>query len=165
MIRKYSFPPLASSESKILILGSLPGDESIKQQQYYAHKNNAFWRLIYRIFGDEPDADYTKRCKYLLQHKLALWDVCKSAQRALSADSKITDVSPNEIDSLLCDCPNIEKILLNGHKAEKEFYRYFKKISVPAVYVPSTSPAFASMTFEEKLIAWQNEISDFKYGD
>jgi hypoxanthine-DNA glycosylase len=154
----HSFPPIISKNSQTLILGSLPGEESLRRQQYYAHKRNVFWKLIYAAFDEEFNDNYTQRCKFILGHGLALWDVCGSAVRVGSADSKITDVTPNGITALLVGYPNITRILLNGRKAESEYKRHFKNIQIPAIYVPSTSPAFASLSFEEKLCEWKKHI-------
>ena len=158
MNRGHSFMPLINPQSRMLIIGSLPGVESLRQQQYYAHPRNAFWRIVYAIHGDTLDDDYSLRCKFILSKNLALWDVCGSAKRIGSADAKMVDVEPNDIAGLLSDYPNIRQIILNGRKAEKEYRRFFGKLTIPAVYAPSTSPALASMTFDEKLSAWRNAL-------
>jgi hypoxanthine-DNA glycosylase len=162
MERQHSFAPLVNTASRILILGSLPGVESLRRQQYYAHPRNAFWRLLYAVFAREPDEDYLSRCAFLLAHNLALWDVCQSAERSGSADSKIGGVRPNDIAGLLAEYPHIERILLNGRKAESEYRRYFKPLPLAAVYVPSTSPALAALNFDEKLRRWQDALGGLR---
>ena len=158
MVREHSFLPLIDSKSQTLILGSLPGVESLCKQQYYAHPHNAFWRIIYALYGENTDEEYSRRCEFILLNNLALWDVCGSAKRVGSADDKMTDIKPNDIEKLIYDFPNIRRIVLNGRKAEKEFRRYFPKITIPALYAPSTSPALAALTFDEKLSAWRNAL-------
>jgi hypoxanthine-DNA glycosylase len=160
--RKFSFSPIIDASSRILILGSLPGAESLRLGQYYANPRNAFWRLIYALFDREPDVEYSKRREFILANNLALWDVCQSAERSGSADSKISKILPNDIAALLAEFP-VNKILLNGRKAESEFLKNFGDLSVPAVYVPSTSPALAALNFEEKLKSWKKEISRNTY--
>ncbi|MDR0936098.1 MAG: DNA-deoxyinosine glycosylase [Oscillospiraceae bacterium] len=155
--RKFSFSPIINASSRTLILGSLPGADSLRLGQYYANPRNAFWRLFYALFDREPDAEYSKRCDFILENNFALWDICGSAERGGSADSKITKILPNDIAALLTEFP-VSKILLNGRKAESEFFKNFGNLSVPAVYVPSTSPALAALTFEEKLKIWKKEI-------
>ncbi|MDR1703709.1 MAG: DNA-deoxyinosine glycosylase [Clostridiales bacterium] len=158
MNRERSFAPLINPQSHTLILGSLPGAESLRRQQYYAHPQNAFWRVVYAVFGGSPDEDYALRCQFILSNNLALWDVCGSAERVGSADSKIARIEPNDIAGLLSGCANIRRIVLNGRKAEKEYRRFFGSLSVPAVYAPSTSPAFAALPFGDKLAAWRDAL-------
>ena len=158
MDREHSFLPLIDAKSQTLILGSLPGVESLYKQQYYAHSRNAFWRIIFTLYGENIDEEYSRRCEFILLNNLALWDVCGSAKRVGSADDKITDILPNDIKKLIDDFPNIRRIVLNGRKAEKEFRRYFPEITIPAAYAPSTSPALAALTFDEKLSEWRKAL-------
>jgi hypoxanthine-DNA glycosylase len=158
MKREHSFSPLVNEQSHTLILGSLPGVESLRQQQYYAHPRNAFWRIIYAIFGSGHDEDYSRRCEFILSHNIALWDVCDSAERVGSADSKMSEIRPNDIAGLLREYPDIRRLVLNGRKAETEYRRYFSSLTIPAVYAPSTSPALAALSFGEKLSAWRNAL-------
>jgi hypoxanthine-DNA glycosylase len=144
--------------SHTLILGSLPGVESLRRQQYYAHPRNAFWNIIYQIFGYKPNEDYTLRCEFILSKNLALWDVCASAERIGAADSKLKNIAANDIAGLLDDYPNIRRIILNGRKAESEYRKRFGSLPIPALYAPSTSPALAALSFDEKLAAWHEAI-------
>ena len=88
---KYSFPPLISSSAKILILGSLPGEESLKQAQYYAHPRNAFWKIMFTVFNEAYSEDYSVKCELLLKNHIALWDMVHSGNREGSLDSDIKD--------------------------------------------------------------------------
>jgi hypoxanthine-DNA glycosylase len=157
MSRVFSFLPLVNDSSQALILGTLPGAESLRLQQYYAKKQNVFWRL----FGCDPDEDYSTRCDFILSRKLSLWDVYRSGERSGSADRKIRDGEPNDIAGLLTKYPNINRILLNGRTAQREYRRHFASSSIPAVYVPSTSPAYAAMSFDEKKEAWEMAMGEF----
>ena len=156
--RDHSFAPLINHQSRTLILGSLPGVESLREQQYYAHPRNAFWRIVYALYLENFDIDYSRRCEFILSKNLALWDVCGSAVRIGSADNKIVGVEPNDIAELLNGHDNINLIVLNGRKAEKEYRRFYDKLAIPAIYAPSTSPALAALTFDEKLSAWRDAL-------
>jgi hypoxanthine-DNA glycosylase len=158
--REHSFAPLVNASSRTLILGSLPGVESLRRQQYYAHPCNAFWSIIYQLFGNKPEADedYTLRCEFILSKNLALWDVCASAERIGAADSKLNNIIPNDLAGLLDDYPNVRRIILNGRKAESEYHKRFGALPIPALYAPSTSPALAALTFSDKLAAWRNAL-------
>jgi TDG/mug DNA glycosylase family protein len=159
--RVFSFPPLVNDGSQVLILGTLPGVESLRLKQYYAHQGNKFWQLIYNLFSCDPDKNYSTRCDFILSRKLSLWDVYIWGERSGSADSKIVAGEPNDIAGLLTKYPNIKRILLNGHTAENKYRRHFANLSIPADYVPSTSPAFAAMSFNEKLAAWKTAMGEF----
>ena len=151
MSLEHSFPPLINTQSHTLILGSLPGTESLRQQKYYAHPRNAFWRIVYTLYGKNPDEDYSLRYGFILSNNLALWDVCASAKRIGSADNKMVDIEPNDIAALLNNYPNIQRIVLNGRKAEKEYRRFFCKLTIPAIYAPSTSPALTNYVTDTKV--------------
>lgn len=152
-----SFEPIADENSQILILGTMPGEESLRQQQYYAHPRNLFWPYIYQIFGEKPDAEYEKRAQFLHDKKIALWDVFRSCEREGSLDSNIQNEKPNDIAGLLEGLPNIKYVFCNGGTAWKEF----RKKALPQinrrvypVQLPSTSPANASISYESKLKQW-----------
>lgn len=151
-----SFPPIIDGSSRVLILGSMPGVESLKMNRYYAHDRNHFWRIIYTLFGMEPDTDYSRRIEFLLSKKIALWDVIHSCRREGSLDSNITEDVPNDIESLLRKHPRIEYILFNGTKAFTTFRRHFKSAGIGDLTLkklPSTSPAHA-VRFDKKLSEW-----------
>ena len=153
---KYSFPPLINSSAKILILGSLPGEESLKQAQYYAHPRNTFWKII---FNEAYSEDYSAKCELLLKNHIALWDMVHSGNREGSLDSDIKNEIPNDIEGLLNEYQGISTILLNGKKAEAMYKRYFNQIPVHTITLPSTSPANAKVSFEEKLKVWKEAIN------
>ena len=156
---KYSFPPLINSSSKILILGSLPGEESLKQVQYYAHPRNAFWKIMFTIFNEIYSEDYSAKCELLLKNHIALWDMVHSGIREGSLDSDIKNEIPNDIEELLKEYQGISTILLNGKKAEAMYKRHFSQIPVHTIALPSTSPANARLNFEEKLKVWKEAIN------
>lgn len=151
-----SFPPVIDQSSRILILGSMPGTESLLKNQYYANNRNHFWKIIYALFDSEPDPLYENRTAFLLSKKIALWDVIDICCREGSLDSKIRNEQVNDLQNFFRNYPGIKYILFNGTKAYDSFRRntgfneaegfIYKKL-------PSTSPAHA-VKFEEKFKAW-----------
>jgi double-stranded uracil-DNA glycosylase len=157
------FPPIAKPNAETLVLGSLPGRRSLEMQQYYAHPQNAFWKLIARIFDVEPSLPYARRVKVLTANRIALWDVLAAAERPGSLDSSIVHASvrANDFAAFFRSHPRISHVFFNGRKAE-ELYRRFVLSGLPRefasihyVSLPSTSPAHAGMPFAEKLVRWQ----------
>lgn len=152
-----SFDPIVSSDSKILILGSMPGNESLRQEQYYAHPQNRFWHFLYRIFEEDLDLDYPGRIAFLMEKKIALWDVFKYCEREGSLDSNIRNEEINDVAALLNKYKNIKYVFLNGGKAYEQFKKRIMhgcKRQVPYIKLPSTSPANNSVPMEAKLNEW-----------
>ena len=156
------FPPIADAHARVLILGSLPGQVSLQRQQYYALPRNAFWTIMGRLFGASPDLPYAERSQRLVQNGIALWDVCAAAKRPGSLDAAIvhSSVMPNDFATFLASHPNVGLICFNGGKAA-DLYRRLVLPGLPATLhtirtetLPSTSPAHAAMSFEEKLARW-----------
>jgi double-stranded uracil-DNA glycosylase len=157
------FPPIAGRDAHTLILGSLPGQKSLREQQYYAHPQNAFWKIVLQLFGSPSPAPYKQRVKILTDHGIALWDVLAAAERPGSLDSSIVHASAraNDFESFFRAHPHIRRVFFNGRKAE-ELYRRFALPSLPDDIqelryecLPSTSPAHAGMTFARKLDSWR----------
>lgn len=156
------FPPIADAHARILILGSLPGQVSLQRQQYYAQPQNAFWKIMGRLFGAGPELPYAERAHRLVQNGIALWDVCAAAQRPGSLDAAIvhSSVVPNDLASFIETHSGVGLICFNGGKAA-DLYRRFALPGLPASVrairyetLPSTSPAHAAMPFEKKLTRW-----------
>jgi double-stranded uracil-DNA glycosylase len=158
------FPPIASRSAHTLILGSLPGRRSLEQQQYYAHPQNAFWKLISRIFEWPADLTYSQRTRALARHGIALWDVFAAAERPGSLDSAIVHATAeaNDFRDFFRSHPKIRRVFFNGRKSEE----IFRKRVLPQIAaefprlryfsLPSTSPAHAGMTFADKLARWRS---------
>ena len=157
-----SFAAIAAADAQVLILGSMPSKLSLAQQQYYAHPRNAFWKIITHLFGFNPNLGYTDKCLALQQHKLALWDVIQSGERQGSLDSNInnTSIISNDFSHFFQQHSQIKHIFFNGSRAEQEYHkRVISQLSEPwqslaCTRLPSTSPAMASLTFEQKLTDW-----------
>ncbi|MCF6234788.1 MAG: DNA-deoxyinosine glycosylase [Gammaproteobacteria bacterium] len=165
---KTSFPAIATKEAKILILGSMPGEESLKQQCYYAHPRNAFWYIMSTIFNFDSGLHYEKRVDILKANNIALWDVLKRCNRSGSLDSAIqsSSIEINNFKDFYHNHSFIQNIFFNGVKAEQEY----KKRVIPTLQnlhstikyhkLTSTSPAMAMRTKEKKLVEWKTIIEE-----
>lgn len=157
MTLKRCFPPVVDEHTRVLILGSLPGDASLKHSQYYAHPQNRFWRLM----GDLLEIDlvsmaYGTRLDTLLAHRIGLWDVVAEARREGSLDSRIRHHAGNDLAGLVTSLPDLAAIAFNGGTAA----RLGMKALAPhdarhtMLTLPSSSPAH-TLAYAEKLAAWQ----------
>lgn len=157
-----SFSPVARADARVLILGSMPGTLSLSQHQYYAHPRNTFWTMMAQLFGFNADMAYADRLQALQLHKLALWDVIRRCEREGSLDSNISNASiiSNDFAGFFAEHPHIQHIFFNGSCAYQEYHKRVKPTlaqqwqTVACTRLPSTSPALASLTFEQKLSAW-----------
>ena len=156
-----SFAPHAESDARILILGSMPGRESLKAVRYYAHPRNQFWRIMSALLGFAAYTPYEDRLLALQLHGIALWDVMRSCQRAGSLDASIeaNSIEANDFAAFFHNHASIRAVFFNGAAAQA-IYNQHVLPSLPALplrytRLPSTSPAHASLTFEQKLDAWR----------
>lgn len=159
-------PPLARPDARILILGSLPGQMSLRLGQYYAKPQNAFWRIMAATFNFPPDLPYDDRVAVLQSHHVAAWEVCASAYRPGSLDSSISQVVVNDFESFFKTHSAIRLICFNGQTSEK-LYRSKVLPTLPRVFseiptrsLPSTSPAHAGMSFAQKLAQWKPALTE-----
>ena len=161
-----SFPPIANPTARMLILGSMPGKESLRAGQYYAHPRNAFWPIMGELAGALPTLPYEARIRMLKSAGIALWDVLASCKRhsSMDADIEADSICPNDFASFFLKHPHITHIYFNGAMAERCFRKHvqptleavIEKRPPRYLRLPSTSPANASMRYEEKLEAWKN---------
>lgn len=153
--RILSFPPIIDIDSEILILGSVPGVKSLEKQQYYAHPQNKFWKIIFELIREDFTDEYSERIKAIRKHHIALWDVIDSCERKGSLDSEIRNEEANRIVELLDDHPNIRAIFCNGGKSYKNLQKMLgKNYKIPVFLLPSTSPLH-TVSFEKKLEEWK----------
>lgn len=158
---KRSFLPIVNANTKTLILGSLPGDRSLEQNEYYAHPQNRFWKVIRHLYNSPNTTDYIDKVNLLLDNGIGLWDVCAEASRPGSMDLAIKDEHPNPIIALLEANPAIKLVVFNGQKAYNLYLKYFeKKENVRYLCLPSTSPANAKTNLEQLITHWCTIISD-----
>ena len=157
------FEPIISINATILILGSMPSTTSINLQQYYGHPRNSFWPIMRALLNDHHDQSYSNRKKMLMSNNIGIWDVLQQCQRSGSLDANIisTTAKTNDFASLYNEYPTIKQIFFNGKLAEKLYIQHI----LPTLgnqfsylkyhYLPSTSPAYATLKLEQKLEAWK----------
>jgi hypoxanthine-DNA glycosylase len=167
--RLSGFVPLASFDARILILGSLPSQRSIADDEYYAHPQNAFWRIMAELV--DADGSYADRCSALQRGGIALWDVLASSVRpgSLDADIQMSTADVNDFEQFLAEHNAIERICFNGQKAAKIFSdrvpQDVVENRIQLITLPSTSAAHAAMHFDEKLKIWKNGIASVNEGN
>lgn len=156
---KRGFPPVVDGGVRVLILGSLPGEASLAARQYYGHPRNAFWRLMEQVL-DVPltPLPYEERLAALLARRVGLWDVIAEAQRPGSLDAAIRDPAANDLLALIETLPDLKVVAFNGGTAAKLGGKLLGD-SVQTLALPSSSPAHAARTFEQKLEAWRSLAS------
>ena len=139
----------------MLILGSFPSTASLAAQQYYAHPQNQFWRIVGAVIGQPlKEMDYPTRIAAVQAAGIAIWDIYATCARAGSLDSAIRDARANGIGALKESAPALRRICFNGRTAARRL-REMEALGYEAVVLPSTSPAHAGMRFEEKLARWR----------
>jgi TDG/mug DNA glycosylase family protein len=155
VIKLNSFSPIVNKTSQILILGSMPSQESLRKNEYYANPRNQFWRIIYSMFDLPLDDKYENRLGLLNSKCIALWDVIKECYREGSLDSNIKGEATNDFTWLFREYPNIKYVFFNGSKAFDSFKKNpgFKFPGTAFEKLESTSPA-NTKKFEDKLVNW-----------
>jgi|JFJP01.1.fsa_nt_gi hypoxanthine-DNA glycosylase len=157
----FGLEPIADSKSKVLILGTMPGEESLKKQEYYGNPGNLFWKLTGEITGKEFTSNYSEKVDQLLLFGIALWDVCNTCVREGSLDSNIENETPNELEYFLEEYPSIKLIAFNGKEAAKLFGKHFGSIKgIKLMVLPSSSGANAGIPFETKITEW-NKLKSY----
>ena len=156
--RKASFAPIADERTRVLILGSLPGEASLAAARYYANPRNQFWRLVGAVIDVDLAAQaYDQRLETLLINGIGLWDSIGSATRRGSLDTAIREIAPNPLASLAASLPALRCIAFNGAKsADVGTPQLAGAGDFALLRLPSSSPAHASLTFEAKLAQWMN---------
>ncbi len=155
-----SFKPVINEESKVLILGSMPGIMSLDKVEYYGNPRNHFWRIIFDLFNEPLQEEYEKKISFILNHGIALWDVIENCERRGSLDVNIKNEQPNDLPGLLRIYPGIQAVVFNGGKAHDIYRKRIGFHHVPAIdYIklPSTSPIPGRniKTYDEKLESWK----------
>ena len=159
--RIYSFAPVWRSDARVLILGSMPSVESLKQGFYYAHPRNAFWPMMAQILGEAAPRSIEEKKEMLIRHCIALWDSARSCEREGSLDSAIREAQGNDFAKLYANCPEIRHIFFNGAAAMDLYRRLVEREDAKRVFhrMPSTSPAY-TMKYENKLEIWNKELKE-----
>jgi hypoxanthine-DNA glycosylase len=158
------FGAAARGDARVLVLGSLPGQISLQQGEYYANPHNAFWKIMEKLFGAPRDMPYAARLRRLNESGIALWDVCASGQRPGSLDSKLSNIVANDFGSFFSSHPSIGLVCFNGATAAKLYSRKVlpwladRDAAIRREVLPSTSPAHAAMPLERKLSRWREVL-------
>ncbi len=156
-MRKASFAPVVDDRTRVLILGSLPGEESLRRSRYYAHPQNRFWHLVGDAIGHDLSAlEYVDRLDSLRAFGIGLWDVIAHAARRGSLDSAIREAVDNDLVALTDSLPALAAIAFNGKTASRIGRARLGERSVryALIDLPSSSPAYAAMPYAEKLSRW-----------
>lgn len=157
-----SFPPIARENATVLILGSMPGRESLKRHQYYAHPRNAFWPIMGALYG-LAGPGYEEKTRELSEKRVAVWDVLKACFRSGSLDANIDDstIIVNDFPDFFDRHPAVNHIFFNGAKADAVYRKHVlprlnsHRAGLPLTRLPSTSPAHAGMSLEQKTRVWR----------
>jgi hypoxanthine-DNA glycosylase len=150
--------PVIAANTRILILGSFPGAASLAAQQYYAHPRNQLWPILSALTGEDlAGLAYAERLPRLLAHGFGLWDVLGACERKGSLDSNIRNAAANDFIRLHELCPLLDVVGFNGQTSGK-FAPRFASAGYRTRVLPSTSPAHASLSFDEKLLIWRHQL-------
>lgn len=167
-VRLLGLAPVVAPGTRVLVLGSFPGVASLAAQQYYAHPQNQFWRLLQALWPEHPQPaaqDYPGRCAWLLARGLGLWDVYDSCERVGSLDASIRRPQVNDFAALRMQCPQLRALAHNGAESFRHAGVALAALQVPgstplqALKLPSTSPANAGWSFERKRQAWRDALA------
>ena len=161
-MRLLGLPPIISGNTRLLVLGSFPSVASLARQQYYAHPQNQFWKILQAIWPDSlrlTSVDsYEKRSEWVLARGLGVWDVYAACERLGSLDAAIRNREVNDFASLVRGHPQLRGIAHNGGESFRHA-KYTASLGLPVYKLPSTSPANASWSFERKLAAWREVMA------
>jgi hypoxanthine-DNA glycosylase len=153
------FPPVVAESTHTLILGSFPGEASLQATQYYAHPRNQFWRLLGAVIDEPlPELDYPTRLECVLKHGIGVWDVLAACTREGSLDAAIRNASPNDFASFREYAPALKKVCFNGKTAGR-FAPVIAAAGYETLVLPSSSPANAMLSFDQKLRLWRDILT------
>lgn len=151
----HNIEPVYDTNSRILILGSFPSVKSREGRFFYHHPQNRFWKILTALTGDNFMTDIDEKRRLLLKNRIAVWDVIASCTIHGSSDSSIQDVVPNDVNRILKEAP-IEHIFTNGNKSYEMYRKYLLPVTnIPAVKLPSSSPANAAWSLPRLIEAWK----------
>lgn len=156
---RISFPPISTPAATVLILGSMPGERSLREHQYYAHPQNAFWKVMAQTIGIDPLAAYADRIRQMNEAGIALWDVIRCCDRPGSLDGDIlrSSIEPNDFVTFFRNHPLLKLVCFNGATAAQCFQRHvlptLDAFDLKYLRMPSTSPAH-TMSLANKVDAW-----------
>ena len=153
----HPFKPIIFKDSHTLFLGTFPSIASHKQNFYYAHPRNQFWKILSAISG-YPINNTDQKLWLLKECKFALWDTIQSCTQQSSLDSTLKHIIPNDIETLLKEYPSIQRVAFTSKLAQKIYTNYFAHLRVKTLYLPSPSPAYAAMSLDEKIEIYKTRL-------
>ncbi len=158
--KKEGFPPVINEQTRILILGTLPSDISIRTTEYYANPQNQFWRIFFSLYNNgQALFSYSDKCDLVLRNGFGLWDVLKHADRSGSLDANMHQEEINDFKALFSAYPNIRKLVFNGQSAATYYQRLMNRLPrKEMVVLPSTSSANTTKTFAQKGREWESGL-------
>jgi hypoxanthine-DNA glycosylase len=156
-MQQHPFEPIVYNKTHTLILGSFPSIKSFENSFYYAHPKNQFWKILSQISGYAIN-NKDQKLWLLKELNLGLWDMVKSCQRENSSDSNLSDIELNSIDKFLRQHPQIKRLAFTSRLAQKLYNKEFKELSIESFYLPSPSPAYAAMSFEQKCKIYKEKL-------
>lgn len=160
---KTAFEPIADASSRILILGTMPGERSLQLQQYYGHAGNHFWKIMFSILERPFSTDYMERKQLLTDHKIALWDVLQYCEGEGSSDNAIKNEIPNDFTAFYNQYKNIKVVFFASKKAEDFYNRYVIKSQDRSYHIlPSPSRANTWKTYDQKANEWKIVLEHIK---
>lgn len=152
---KTAFAPIVAADSRILILGTMPGVRSIEMQQYYGHPGNQFWKILFRLFDEPFTTDYAQRIDLLHRKHIALWDVLSHCEGEGSADTAIKNEIANDFEAFYQQHPQLSHVFFSSRHAEQFYNKHVgKRSGIHYTLLPSPSGAHASMSLDQKVERW-----------
>ncbi|RZK01871.1 MAG: DNA-deoxyinosine glycosylase [Flavobacterium sp.] len=153
---KTSFNPISNSETRVLILGTLPSDKSLELNEYYGNSRNKFWKIISMITNNDLPLSYADKKKLLSKTKIGIWDVARYANRKGSLDNAIQNEEPNDLTNFIFKHKSLKIVGFNGLKAEALYDKYFiRQARLKYISLPSTSPANTGQDFDSICKIWR----------
>lgn len=154
MTRLVGLPPVIGQQTRLLVLGSFPGVASLREQRYYGHPQNQFWKILGALWSvDLVALGYAERLAVVRERGLGIWDVYAACEREGSLDTAIRNAELNDFDLVRRECPGLVAVAHNGGESFRHA-KHTQALGLPVHKLPSTSPANASWSLDRKLAAW-----------
>jgi len=156
---RVSFDPILPQNPTIFIIGTKPGNQELRKQEYYANNGNSFWKIIYELTEEVFSKNYAERIDVLKRNHIAIWDIIQFGERVSPEAQNVRNEIPNPINEIIEMYPSVKQIIFNGQKAHDLYCKHFTKIK-GIIYgvVLSTSPANTRFSYREKLNNWKETL-------
>ena len=148
---EHPFDAFVPDGAEVLMLGSFPSIKSFEDNFYYAHPQNQFWKILAAVYDEVTPTSIQEKSSFLTKYKIALWDMVQSCERENSLDSNLKNIKVNDIEGFLKEYPTIKKVCFTGKTAQKLYEQNFSHLQISTFYLPSPSPAYRAMKFDEKV--------------